>query len=987
MMIETTPDLLWLKSTDGVYLECNPAFARFFGVPVSEIIGKTDYDFLDREIADSFREHDQAAMTAGAASVNEEWITYADDGRRALVETVKTPLLDDDGGLIGVLGVAREVTEVRAIQAESLERERYLRALIDNFPFLVWLKDTESRFLAVNQAFVDACGAGDSTAVVGKMDDDVWPADLAREYAADDLAVMESRRQKRVEEAIVAQGRRDWWETYKAPVVGGNGELLGTVGFAMDISDRKNMEEQLRSRDALMVGLARATDKIISSEALTDHSITSALEQLGLATGVDRVYIFEHTPGTDGARGFISQRYEWSLDGVEPQIDNPDLQDVAWEDVAPRWYDVFVAGGHIAGNVADFPECERAILEPQEIVSLLALPIDVDGVLWGFVGFDACGGERAWTTSEAELLRSTAKSLTAAIGRMRMETALRESEQKFRTVADFAYDWEAWSAPDGTYRWVSPSCERITGHAAAEFMADPNLSLKLAHPDDRSKVVEHFRSTADESQQHEQELEYRIVTPDGQTRWISHWCVAVHGDDGQWLGRRASNRDVTDRRLAESALRESEENFRTFFETDEDMVLVGSPDGRIVYANGAVSAKLGYEPAELLNMMVLDLNPTDRRAEAEAIFGAMFAGERDTCPLPLQAKSGALLPAETRVWFGKWNGEECIFGIAKDLSAEQEALQRFDQVFRSNPTPMALSCAEDQKIEDANDSFLAILGYKREEVIGSTSVELGLFVDPEVLHEVGQILSTDGRVSEREVQVRCKNGSVVHGLFSAEVIRSQERDVFLTVMVDVTELKRAEEAQAALLSMIAVIGSLSELRDPYTAGHQRRVSQLAGRIALDMDMSQEDITDISMAGLVLDVGKISVPAEILSKPAALSSAEYKVVQGHAQAGYSVIADAHMHGPIAELVLQHHERCDGSGYPNGLVADEMLLGSKVLGVADTVEAMMSHRPYRAALGQERALEEIEQGAGRTYDAQVALSCLRVFRDEGFQFTEA
>ena len=176
------------------------------------------------------------------------------------------------------------------------------------------------------------------------------------------------------------------------------------------------------------------------------------------------------------------------------------------------------------------------------------------------------------------------------------------------------------------------------------------------------------------------------------------------------------------------------------------------------------------------------------------------------------------------------------------------------------------------------------------------------------------------------------------------------------------------------------------MRDPYTAGHQRRVAELAVAIEREMGMPEADVADVRVAGLMHDIGKMSVPAEILSKPSALTPIEFTLIKGHSQAGYEIISSAHMPGPIAELVHQHHERCDGSGYPRGLVADELLEGAKVLAVADVAEAMMSHRPYRAGLGVDAALAEIERGSGQQYDPQVAEACIRVFRERGFEFSE-
>ena len=150
-------------------------------------------------------------------------------------------------------------------------------------------------------------------------------------------------------------------------------------------------------------------------------------------------------------------------------------------------------------------------------------------------------------------------------------------------------------------------------------------------------------------------------------------------------------------------------------------------------------------------------------------------------------------------------------------------------------------------------------------------------------------------------------------------------------------------------------------------------------------MTAEQVEEIRIAALIHDIGKISVPGEILSKPGTLSPTEFDLVKEHSAAGHRIIFSADMAGDVAEIAQQHHERCDGSGYPDGLSASELLLASRVLMVADVVEAMMSHRPYRSALGQDAALVEIERGAGTAYDAEVVEACLRVFREQGFEFS--
>jgi PAS domain S-box-containing protein/putative nucleotidyltransferase with HDIG domain len=198
--------------------------------------------------------------------------------------------------------------------------------------------------------------------------------------------------------------------------------------------------------------------------------------------------------------------------------------------------------------------------------------------------------------------------------------------------------------------------------------------------------------------------------------------------------------------------------------------------------------------------------------------------------------------------------------------------------------------------------------------------------------------------------------------------------------------QQAESLAIALSSVIEVVGRTVELRDPYTAGHQRRVAQLAEQIARRLDMADPDVEDIRIAALMHDVGKVTLPAEILSKPGRLTDPEYELVKNHSRAGYEIVQTARMREPVAEMIYQHQERCDGSGYPRQLRADELHPGSKVIMVADVVEAMASHRPYRPAIGLPEAIAEIEAGAGARYDAEVVAACIAVF-DEGFNFDES
>jgi len=221
-------------------------------------------------------------------------------------------------------------------------------------------------------------------------------------------------------------------------------------------------------------------------------------------------------------------------------------------------------------------------------------------------------------------------------------------------------------------------------------------------------------------------------------------------------------------------------------------------------------------------------------------------------------------------------------------------------------------------------------------------------------------------------------------------VRDNVIDAAIVNLRDITERKEAEEKlketleslKKAVGTTIQVLVTALESRDPYTAGHQVKSADLACAIAREMGLDEHKIEGLRMAGVIHDIGKLSIPAEILSKPTALSNLEYSLIKVHPESGYEMLKNVESPWPLAQIVHQHHERMDGSGYPRNLKGDEILLEARIMAVADVVEAMASHRPYRASLGIETALEEIEKNRGILYDEIVADACLKLFREKGY-----
>ena len=313
--------------------------------------------------------------------------------------------------------------------------------------------------------------------------------------------------------------------------------------------------------------------------------------------------------------------------------------------------------------------------------------------------------------------------------------------------------------------------------------------------------------------------------------------------------------------------------------------------------------------------------------------------------------------------------------------------ERYEELYENAPSAYLSVSGEDKKLIQFNRALCELLGYTRHELEGMTISEL--YADTEFGLARAKRIFTDDGVRNEELQMRHADGSPVWVSVSIDTVHDEEGNLLesRSMVNDISARKQAEEEsskfaeqlQRSLLQTIRAIALTIEKRDPYTAGHQERVAELAVKIGREMGMDDDELEGLKLGALIHDIGKISIPAEILSRPGKLEPEMFGIIKTHPRSGYDIIRGIDFPWPLADVVLQHHERMDGSGYPDGLKGDEILLDARILAVADIVEAMASHRPYRAGLGFERALEEVENGKGTLYDTQVVDACQKVFRD--------
>jgi PAS domain S-box-containing protein len=320
----------------------------------------------------------------------------------------------------------------------------------------------------------------------------------------------------------------------------------------------------------------------------------------------------------------------------------------------------------------------------------------------------------------------------------------------------------------------------------------------------------------------------------------------------------------------------------------------------------------------------------------------------------------------------------------------RESEEKFRRLFEESRDAIFISDLEGRLI-DVNTAALDLFGFAKDELLRGFNLS-EVFVNPKSILRLQRKIEKRGFIRDYEIKLKRKDGLELDCLISTSlrqdekgVIRGYQgniRDISSSKIAE-RELKSSfEKLKKAMTGTIKAMALTVETRDPYTAGHQRRVANLAVAIGRELKLSRDRIDGIEMAGVVHDLGKISVPAEILSKPGRLTETEMSLIRTHPQVGYDILKSIDFPWPVAQIIYQHHERNDGSGYPLGIVDGDILIEAKILAVSDVVEAMASHRPYRASIGIQEALKEIEENKNQLYAADVVDACLYLFHNKNY-----
>ena len=453
---------------------------------------------------------------------------------------------------------------------------------------------------------------------------------------------------------------------------------------------------------------------------------------------------------------------------------------------------------------------------------------------------------------------------------------------------------------------------------------------------------------------------------------------------------------------AEEELKDSEDRLKILFDYAPVAYYISDLKGNFIDGNKAAERVIGYKKEELIGKSFLELkllSPTDLPKAVKLLANNLRGLPTGPDEFVLNRKDNSKVMVEISTYPVKIKEKTLVLGIARDITERKKAedvknaKDELQMILDSVPALIFYKDIEG-RIVRANKIMADSLKMPIKDMIGKTTEELFPKEQAENMRKDDKEVMISGKPKKNIIEPYDTPEGVRWVISDKIPYRDKEGKVtgIIGLAKDVTAQRKSEQEllqsyQKLKKNMDATLETMSkiiEVKDPYTAGHQQRVSQLATAIAKELNLSPDKIEGIRIASLIHDIGKIGLPTEILSKPSRLDDIEFSLVKRHSQMGHDILKTIDFSYPVAGIVLQHHERLNGSGYPNHLKGDEIFLEARILGVTDVVEAISSHRPYRAALGVDAALGEISKNKGILYDPKAVDTCIELFKEKGFKF---
>ena len=590
-----------------------------------------------------------------------------------------------------------------------------------------------------------------------------------------------------------------------------------------------------------------------------------------------------------------------------------------------------------------------------------------------------------------------------------------KAEFNYKAIADYAYDWETWEDGEGSLKYVSPACERISGYTVDEFVENGSILPSIIIDEDKEIWLNHRHNICSEIGVHSEQ--FRIKNKDGTIVWIEHTCRPVVDNKGTYLGYRANNRDITERKKAEDALKISEEKYRLLTENASDVIWVlNLTQNKFTYISPSIYYLRGFTAEEAMDQTL-----------EEVLTPESFAFVKETSPkymndflensndpnsyiqeIQQPCKNGDIIWVEISAKY-RYNsvGEIEIVGVSRNIEerkkSEREVLylsyhdqltglynrrfyeEELKRLDTKRNLPLTIVMADVNGLKLINDSLGHFIGDELLKKVAEVMTK-GCRADDIIARLGGDefviMLPKTGAIETERIIKRIKDLASIDQIgccidisitFGYKTKHSEEekiQEVFKNAEDQMYKRKLFESPSVRGKTIKAIINTLHE-KNKREEQHSHRVSVLCKSMGESLELPEHEIEVLKTVGLLHDIGKIAIDENVLNKPSKLTNDEWEEIKRHPEIGYRILNTVNDMSDIANYALYHHERWDGKGYPKGLKGDDIPFVSRIITIADAYDAMTSERSYRSALPEELVIEELKKNAGLQFDPELVM----------------
>ena len=987
--LDVLQEPVFLHDKDFLILRCNRAYQQRAGLPFEQIVGQPYYEIFPK----THKPLRQCFQTMeGESREAEDEVTVGETIYRSRSYAIN----NDQKNYLYAIHILQDITDLRSSDDNLRKSKDLLRSIVEHAPIRVFWKDKDLRYLGCNTAFAQDAGRSSPDELIGKDDFEMAWKDQAELYRADDTAVMESGKAKLEyeEQQTRPDGSTSWVSTSKVPLYNTDNRIFGMLGIYQDITQRKLAEQKLLEEkvfsDTLIQNLPdlfyvldqqgnflRWSDHTADLLGLTPEQMLKT-NALAFVHEDDKAYLaqklqeaFETGSAQAAARvaalrgiryytfsaSRIETRFGTNLLGIGIDITERKLAADMLHESEERLRAIVegaVDGIALADtetqriSSANPAMCRMLGYSKEELEQLRITDIHPqEGLPYVLEQFAKQLRDEIQVAEDMPIKRKDGSVFYADINSSRVtlhgkdyllgifrdiserkqtEAQLRESETAYRTLAQNlpGLVYRVFVRESANMEFFNDMLLPLTGCTEDELTTGEICSIEsLIFEEDRPRVIARVKDALARNQAFL--VDYRLRHKNGDLRWMAEHGMPVYGDDGKPLYIDGVIFDITERKLHEDEMHKVNRALSLLSECNT--LLVHATNEQDILADICrLTVQTGGYLMAWVGFAEHDENKTVR-------------------PVARSGYEEGYLDNVKITW------DDSDLGRGPTGTAIKTGQTVINQHILTNP---AMKPWLDAALRRGYQASIALPLIAGEQAFGALTI---YSVDP------------DAFTPEEVTLLEEMANDLAYGITTLRTRKEHEQHAVIL--------------RQSLEQSIQTVAATVETRDPYTAGHQRRVAELATAIAQEMGLPEEQINGLHLAATIHDLGKIHIPAEILSKPGRLSPIEFELIKTHPQEGYNILKDVKFPWPIADTILQHHERLDGSGYPQGLKDGKIILEAKILAVADVVEAITSHRPYRPGFGLDAALEEIELNRDKLYDAQVADACLRLFRERGYQ----